>query len=225
MVAHDCPSDSLTRPSVENYSMGGRSRSSVKASVNANRKKSKKKGLNANRGGSLPSDPQEKFPQHTKPALEDNGLYLAESRSIAMYLISKYAKDDSLYPKDVNKRVLVDQRLFFDQDLYNRIFNVFRPKFYGEQVDTGSIDKVNEGLETLNRMLDGKQWLAGDKITLADYAVANSLSALEFVPESGIDPTKQPNIKEWLPRVESSHPKYGESLKELREGFKKMEQK
>ncbi|XP_046987886.1 glutathione S-transferase D7-like [Schistocerca americana] len=165
------------------------------------------------------------FPQHTIPALEYNGLYLAESRAIAMYLISKYVKDDSLYTKDVNKRILVHQRLFFDQDLYNRIFSVFRPKFYGEQVDTGSIDKVNEGLETLNRTLDGKQWLAGDKITLAECAVANSLSALEFVPESGIDPTKQPNIKEWLPRVESSHPKYGESLKELREGFKKMAQK
>ncbi|XP_049856663.1 glutathione S-transferase 1-like [Schistocerca gregaria] len=170
-------------------------------------------------------DMLKKIPQHTIPALEDDGLYLAESRAIVMYLISKYAKDDSLYPKDVNKRVLVDQRLFFDQDLYNRILNVARPKFYGEQKDPSSIDKVNDGLDTLNRMLDGKQWLAGDKITLADYAVANSLSVLEFVPESGIDPTKQPNIKEWLPRVESSHPKYVESLKELREGLKKMAQK
>ncbi|XP_046988840.1 glutathione S-transferase D7-like [Schistocerca americana] len=125
------------------------------------------------------SEMLKKFPQRTIPALEDNGLYLAESRAIAMYLISKYVKDDSLYPKDVNKCVLVHQRLFFDQDLYNRIFSVFRPKFYGEQVDTGSIDKVNDGLETLNRMLGGKQWLAGDNITLADYAVANSLSALE----------------------------------------------
>ncbi|XP_049948970.1 glutathione S-transferase 1-like [Schistocerca serialis cubense] len=166
-----------------------------------------------------------KVPQHTVPALEDNGLYLAESRAIAMYLISKYVKDDSLYPKDVNKRVLVDQRLFFDQDLYNRILSVFLPKFFGKPVDPSNVDKVNDGLETLNRMLDGKQWLAGDKITLADYAVANSLSALEFAPESGIDPTKQPNIKQWLPRVESSHPKYRESLNEFREGLKKMAQK
>ncbi|XP_046988843.1 glutathione S-transferase 1-1-like [Schistocerca americana] len=171
------------------------------------------------------TDMLEKIPQHTIPALEDNGLYLAESRAIAMYLISKYAKDDSLYPKDVNKRVLVDQRLFFDQDLYNRILNVLRPKFYSERTDPSSIDKVIDGLETLSRMLDGKQWLAGDKITLGDYAVANSLSTLEFVPESGIDPTKQPDIKEWLPRVESSHPNYGERLKELPEGFKKMAQK
>ncbi|XP_046983239.1 26S proteasome non-ATPase regulatory subunit 10-like [Schistocerca americana] len=38
MVAHDCPSDPPTPPSVENCSGGGRSRHSVKARVNAKRK-------------------------------------------------------------------------------------------------------------------------------------------------------------------------------------------
>ncbi|XP_049944339.1 protein roadkill-like [Schistocerca serialis cubense] len=59
MVAHDCPSDPPTPPSVENCSGGGRNRHSVKARVNANRKKSKKKGSNANRDGGLQSDSQE----------------------------------------------------------------------------------------------------------------------------------------------------------------------
>lgn len=47
-----------------------------------------------------------------------------------MYLAEKYGKDDSLYPKDVKKRALVNQRLFFDigtlyqrfGDLYVRLF-------------------------------------------------------------------------------------------------------
>ncbi|XP_049796019.1 ankyrin homolog [Schistocerca nitens] len=55
MVAHDCPSDPPTPPSVENCSGGGRSRHSVKARVNANRKKSKKKGSKANQDGGLQS--------------------------------------------------------------------------------------------------------------------------------------------------------------------------
>nr|QII57454.1 glutathione-S transferase delta8 [Xenocatantops brachycerus] len=166
-----------------------------------------------------------KNPQHTVPILEDNGIYISESRAIAMYLVSKYAKDDSLYPKDLNKRVLVDQRLFFDQDFFHRILNVFMPVFQGKQADPSKIEKVNDSLETLNRMLDSKQWLAGDKITIADYAVAISISALEFIPDSGIDATKQPNVKQWLSRVESSHPKYAEGLKEYREALKKMKQK
>ncbi|XP_049773487.1 glutathione S-transferase 1-1-like [Schistocerca cancellata] len=163
-----------------------------------------------------------KNPQHTVPTLEDNGLYVAESRAIAMYLISKYGKNDALYPKDVNRRVLVDQRLFFDQDFYSRIVNVFRPKFVGKQTDPSNIDKVNDRLESLNRMLEGKQWLAGDNVSLADYAVAISLTAIELVPESGIVPTKHPNIKEWLHRVESSTPKYMELLKTFREGVQEL---
>ncbi|XP_049856670.1 glutathione S-transferase 1-like isoform X2 [Schistocerca gregaria] len=163
-----------------------------------------------------------KNPQHTVPLLEDNGLYISESRAIIMYLVSKYAKDDSLYPKDINKRVLVDQRLFFDQDLYHRMSNVIMPIFQGKDVEPSNIKKANDSLETLNRMLDGKQWLAGDKVTIADYSVAITLSALEFHPNSGVDATKQPHVMQWLSRVESSHTKYGDVAKEFREALKKL---
>lgn len=36
------------------------------------------------------------------------------SRAICTYLIEKYGKNDALYPKDPQKRAIINQRLFFD---------------------------------------------------------------------------------------------------------------
>lgn len=36
------------------------------------------------------------------------------SRPIMAYLVSKYARNDSLYPKDPKRRAIVDQMMYFD---------------------------------------------------------------------------------------------------------------
>lgn len=44
------------------------------------------------------------------------------SRVILTYLTAAYSKDDTLYPRDVRMRALVDQRLQFDlSTLYARL--------------------------------------------------------------------------------------------------------
>lgn len=54
-------------------------------------------------------------PQHTIPTLvDDDGFTIWDSHAIMIYLVSKYAKDDSLYPTDLKKRALIDQRLHFE---------------------------------------------------------------------------------------------------------------
>ncbi|XP_058056682.1 glutathione S-transferase 1-like [Anopheles bellator] len=40
-------------------------------------------------------------PLHTVPTINDNGVALFDSHAIIVYLVSKYAKDDGLYPKDL----------------------------------------------------------------------------------------------------------------------------
>lgn len=53
-------------------------------------------------------------PQHTVPTLKDGDFAIWDSHAISAYLVDKYGKDDSLYPKDLQKRAVVDQRLHFD---------------------------------------------------------------------------------------------------------------
>jgi hypothetical protein len=51
------------------------------------------------------------------------------SRAIMCYLVEKYAKDDSLYPKDPKKRAKVNHKLFFDAtSLYQGFINYYVSK-------------------------------------------------------------------------------------------------
>lgn len=65
-------------------------------------------------------------PQHTVPTfVDDDGFTMWDSHPIITYLVSKYAKSDALYPKDLKKRAVVDQRLHFESGvLFARLANI-----------------------------------------------------------------------------------------------------
>lgn len=48
------------------------------------------------------------------PVMVDNGFVLAESRAILTYIVNKWKPGSSWYPSDVEKRAIIDQRLYFD---------------------------------------------------------------------------------------------------------------
>lgn len=53
-------------------------------------------------------------PQHTLPTVVDGDFTIWDSHAVSTYLIGKYAKNDSLYPKDLKVRSKIDQRLHFE---------------------------------------------------------------------------------------------------------------
>ncbi|XP_069700624.1 glutathione S-transferase D4-like isoform X1 [Periplaneta americana] len=141
-------------------------------------------------------------PQHCIPTIVDNGFALWESRAILSYLVTTYGKDDKLYPKDAKKRAIVDQRLYFDiGTLFPRIRQCFLALRSGGKPDADNIAKINEALELLDKFLDGQQWVAGSDITIADYAIAVTLSVTSVV---NIDISKYTNITKWFERVQKT---------------------
>ncbi|XP_049876687.1 glutathione S-transferase 1-like [Pectinophora gossypiella] len=161
-------------------------------------------------------------PQHCVPTLDDGGFVIWESRAIACYLADKYGKDDQLYPKDLKKRAVVDQRLFFDaSSLYVKIRAICFPiLFLGEtEIKQSQKDDLNNTLGFLDQFLSQSKWVAGDNFTIADTSIYSSLSSILAV---GWDISAFTNIQRWvkdcatLPGYEENEEgakKFGEAVK------------
>lgn len=160
-------------------------------------------------------------PQHTVPTLDDNGFYLWESRVICTYLIEKYAKDDSLYPKDPQKRALINQRLYFDMgNMYHSFAEYLYPQcFGGAPADPSKLEKIDETMDLLEKFLDGQNYVAGSSLTVADLCLACSVSNLSVID---YNMSKYKNTQKWLERIKSEAPSYEETNGEGLKAFKGM---
>ncbi|XP_033221943.1 glutathione S-transferase 1-like isoform X2 [Belonocnema kinseyi] len=148
-------------------------------------------------------------PQHTIPTLVDEGFVLWDSHAIMGYLVTKYGKSDSLYPKDPQVRAKIDQFLHFETGyLFNTLRTIGRPMFlHGEaNVTADKIELLNSTYEILENLLEGRKWMVGDSYTLADISCVSTLSSLTaFRP---LD--KYPNIQAWLKNCEETLPNYAQ---------------
>jgi glutathione S-transferase len=144
-------------------------------------------------------------PQHTVPTLVDSdGFTLWDSHAINVYLVAKYAKSDNLYPKDLKKRALVDQRLHFDSGvafarglaIVAAIFNTGKTSL--DDSDKESLGQVYSFLEAF---LEGKQYMTGDSVTLADYSLFPTITSWNVV--FAVDAQKYPRLTKWLKTIES----------------------
>lgn len=78
-------------------------------------------------------------PQHTVPTLNDAGYILWDSHAINAYLVGMYGLNDFLYPSDLKKRAIVDQRLHFDSNVLYPCFT----KLVSQETLNTVLDKIN----------------------------------------------------------------------------------
>ncbi|XP_031327732.1 glutathione S-transferase 1-like [Photinus pyralis] len=166
--------------------------------------------LNLFKKEQLKSDFVKINPQHTVPTLVDGEFVVWESSAIAAYLVNQYGKDDTLYPKDLMKKALVDQRLQFNCTmLYPRVRAICFPILYQDEIEMHDEQKapVDEALGFLDVYLDGNDFVCGDKLTIADCLLVASVATIAAI---GWDLTSYANVYSWVSRCALEIPNYVE---------------
>ena len=147
-------------------------------------------------------------PNGKVPVLDDDGLFLWESRAINTYLASK-VPEHGLYPDDATARAMVDQWSYWQSIHFGPAFQkvtferVFKSKFGrgdpDESAIADSVTETNKLLGVLDAGLKGRDWVAGP-LSLADFAIA---TAFVMRDASGVDISPYANVTAWIARMEA----------------------
>lgn len=145
------------------------------------------------------------------PILKIDGLTLTESTPICEYLDEVYPTP-ALMPTDPQERYEVRRMVgWFDDTFYHEVTS----KILGERVNkkiTGAgypdsrrvkdgVMRIKYHLDYMTHLLDHRRWLAGDVMTLADFAAAAQLSVLDYT--SDVDWNRSAVVKDWYAKIKS----------------------
>ena len=127
-------------------------------------------------------------PNHKIPTLVDDDFILWESSAIMLYLISK-KPGNSLYSNDAKIQADINRWLFWNIAHWAPACGIFIyehlvKKFLNEgDADPAEIKKGEEQFHRFAQVLDdhlnNRDWLVGNNLTVADYAVASLLDLTE----------------------------------------------
>ncbi len=165
------------------------------------------------------------------PMIEDGDFRLTESSAILKYLADKIGSP--AYPKDLKERARVNEMMdwintnFYREWGYGLCYPQLFPhlKRRSDEAQASTLDWGKENatkwLKILNDHWIGpkKQYLCGDRITIADYFGAGIVTLGEVIR---VDFSAYPNVKRWLDNMKKlpSWPKINEAFYGLVEAVK-----
>jgi len=145
------------------------------------------------------------------PILNIDGKTLTESGPINEYLEERYPTPP-LMPNSTDGRYEVRRLVnWFDDKFHNEVtanlvYERVNKKISGQGYPDSA--KIKAGakaikyhLDYMGWLLDIRRWLAGDTMTLADFAAAAHLSTLDYI--SDVDWDRNANVREWYSKIKS----------------------
>ena len=145
------------------------------------------------------------------PVLKMDGKILSESSAICEYLEEIYPTP-SLLPEDAETRFEVRRLVswfddkFHDEVTANLLYERVNRKIHGSgypvsaNVKAGS-KAIKFHLDYLAWLLDNRRWLAGDAMSLADFAAAAQFSSLDYICD--VDWNLSAAVKDWYATLKS----------------------
>jgi glutathione S-transferase len=134
------------------------------------------------------------------PVIDDDGVVLADSSAILVYLAAKYGNDIWL-PRDPLRAASVQRWLSVAAGPL-----AFGPAaarvalLFAKQTNADAVTRAHALLPVLDAELGKQAFLAGTQPTIADIA---NYTYIAHAPEGGIALDDYPHVRAWLSRIEA----------------------
>ncbi len=139
-------------------------------------------------------------PNGQVPVLQDGDVVVSDSNAILVYLARKYASD--WMPSDPVREAAVQKWLTLAAgeiafgSCAARLITVF-----GAPLDADfAAATAAKAMKKLENGLEGRDWLVGDRPTIADVA---AYSYTAHAPEGNVSLDPYPNVRAWIARFEA----------------------
>lgn len=145
------------------------------------------------------------------PVVKMDGMLLSESAAICEYIEEKNPTP-ALMPKAADARFEVRRLVSWFDDkfhhevtsklLYERVNKKITQQGYPDSSNVKAGAKaIKFHLDYMSWLLEQRRWLAGDVMTLADFAAAAHLSTLDYI--SDVDWNRSSAVKDWYAKIKS----------------------
>lgn len=164
-------------------------------------------------------------PAGTVPVLFDNSnsAVVCGSVNIVEYIEEKYNEGESFIGDSLEKKAEVRRvQAWFDEKFYNEVSKyILSERFYkrylpGAKAPDSDVLRIamrnlNAHMGYIEYLLENRQYLAGDRISVADFAAAAQIAALDYFGD--INWSHYAPAKDWYSLIKS-HKFFNETLKD-----------